>query len=473
VIIDNIAQISFFFVWELERKNSLLLREFVVDWSSSECSNQQEPLNRSSSLESSENRHQQTCLSCSNELSFLFFYSNFNLFSSFFFSYFVFSSFFMNNKFFNTKKIKIFAKILRVFTSEHKNQFFMFENFVDSFYREAKSSFTRFIFFKLITKVSDLFRSSRNTRNRSSTRRIVKKIESHDSMSKNFKKKHKTKMNLLKEIVKSNNRSKNRTTYNKTNYNRDVVTIFLIINKKKCNFSIFQQEFTLKVVTIVKSLYNLMSDSKKIQYLAQIQKLLNFQTFDYINQSLSYFHVWIIRFFVESLLNNKNLKLSIEWFSRKLILTEKHFNRIEILEKIFEESESDKSSRSFLISRQSSRRSTSEYHERSKNSYLNHESSRHAKQNRRIRFNENLNVKLDKYRKKFYHHQFKYQNFSKMIKYSFELFTRYFSKSIQQRQNFRHKQIVNFDHYDDFQRNFRQRFYDANSTFVFRENHKL
>jgi hypothetical protein len=32
---------------------------------------------------------------------------------------------------------------------------------------------------------------------------------------------------------------------------------------------------------------------------------------------------------------------------------------------------------------------------------------------------------------------------------------------------------VNFDHYDDFQRNLCQRFYDANSTFVFRENRKL
>ncbi len=154
-------------------------------------------------------------------------------------------------------------------------------------------------------------------------------------------------------------------------------------------------------------------------------------------------------------------------------MTEKHFNRIEIFEKIFEKSESDKSSRSFLISRQSSRRSTSEYHERSKNSYLNHESSRHAKQNRRTRFDESLNVKSNKYRKKFYHHQSKYQNSSKMIKYFFESFTRYFSKSTQQRQIFRHKQIVNFDHYDDFQRNFRQRFYDANSTFVFKENRKL
>ncbi len=110
-------------------------------------------------------------------------------------------------------------------------------------------------------------------------------------MSENFKKKHKTKMNLLKEFVKSNNCSKNRITYNKTSYNRDVVTIFLIVNKKKYNFSIFQQEFTSKVITIVKSLYNLMSNSKKTQYLAQVQKLLNFQTSDYINQSLSYFHV--------------------------------------------------------------------------------------------------------------------------------------------------------------------------------------
>ncbi len=154
-------------------------------------------------------------------------------------------------------------------------------------------------------------------------------------------------------------------------------------------------------------------------------------------------------------------------------MTEIHSNRTEILEKIFEESESDKSSRFFLIFRQSSRRSTSEYHERSKNSYLDHESSRHAKQNRRIRFDESLDVKSDKYRKKFYHHQSKYQISSKMIKYSFESFTRYFSKSTQQRQNFRHRQIVNFDHYDDFQRNFRQRFYDANSTFVFKENRKL
>jgi hypothetical protein len=151
-------------------------------------------------------------LSCSSELSSLFFYSNFNLFSRFFFSYLVFSSFLMNNRSFNTKKIKILAKIHRILTSEHKNQSFMSEDFVDSFYQETKSSFIRFTFFKLITEVSDLSRSSRNTKNRSSTRRIVKNIESHDSMSENFKKKYKTKMNLLKEFVKSDNRSKNRAT---------------------------------------------------------------------------------------------------------------------------------------------------------------------------------------------------------------------------------------------------------------------
>jgi hypothetical protein len=280
-------------------------------------------------------------------------------------------------------------------------------------------------------------------------------------------------MNLLKKIVKSNNRSKNSATYNKTSYNRDVVTILLIVNKKKYNFSIFQEKFTSKVVTIVKSLYNMMSNSKKTQYLAQTQKLLNSQTFDYINQSLSYFHVWIIRFFVESSLNNKNLKFSIEWCSRKSILIKKHFNRIEIFENFFEESKNDKSSHFFLISRQSSRWSTSKYHKRSKDSYLNHKSFRHSTQKRWTRFDENLNVKSNKYRKKFYHHQLKYQNSSKMIKYSFESFTNYFSKSTQQRQNFCHKQIVNFDHYDDFQRNFRQRFYDANSTFVLRKNRKL
>jgi hypothetical protein len=317
-------------------------------------------------------------LNCSSELSFLFFYSNLNFFFSFFFSYLVFSSFLMNNRFLNTKKIKTFAKIHRIFTSKHTNQSFMSENFVNSFYQEAKSSFIRFIFFKLITKISDLFRSSKNTKSRFSIQRIVKNIESHNSMSENFKKKHKTKMNLLKELVESDNRSKNRATYNKISYNRDVVTILLIVSKKKYNLSIFQQKFTSKVVTIVRSLYNLMSNSKKTQYPAQIQKLLNSQTFDYINQSLSYFHVWIIRFFVESSLNNKNLKFSVKWFSRKSILTKKHFNQTEILEKIFEESESDKSSRSPLISRQSSRRSTSKYHERLKNLYLNHESSRHA-----------------------------------------------------------------------------------------------
>jgi hypothetical protein len=335
----------------------------------------------------------------------------------------------MNNRFLNTKKIKTFAKIHRVLTSKHKNQSSMFENFVDSFYQEAKFSFIRFTFSKLITEVFDLSRSLRNTRNCFSTRRIVKNIESHDSMSENFKKKHKTKMNLLEEVVKSNNRSKNRSTYNKTNYSDDVVTILLIVSRKKYNFSIFQQKFTSKVVAIVRSLYNLMSNSKKTQYLAQVQKLLNSQAFDYINQSLSYFHVWIIRFFVEFSLNNKNLEFFIEWFSRKLILTKKHFNRIKMLEKIFEKSKNDKSSRFFLIFRQSSRRSTSEYHERSKNSYLNHESFRHAKQNRRTRFDESLSVKSNKYRKKFYHHQFKYQNSFKMIKYSFESFTKYFSKS--------------------------------------------
>jgi hypothetical protein len=153
-----------------------------------------------------------------------FFFSNFNLF--FFFLYLVFSLFFMNNKFFNTKKIKILVKIYRVFTSKYKNQFFMFEDFVNSFYQETKSLFIRFIFFKLITKIFDLFQSLKNTRNRFSTRRIVKNFKSHDSISKNFKRKQKTKMNLLKKVVKLNNHSKNEIIYNKTSYNRDVVTIF-------------------------------------------------------------------------------------------------------------------------------------------------------------------------------------------------------------------------------------------------------
>jgi hypothetical protein len=174
----------------------------------------------------------------------------------------------MNNRFFNIEKIRIFAKIHRVFTSKHKNQSFMFEDFVDSFYQKTKSSFIRFTFFKLITEVFDffrfnLFRSTRNMRNRFSTRRIVKNFESHDFMSKNFKRKHKAKMNSLKEVIKSNNRSKNRVTYNKTSYNHDIVTIFLIVNKKKYNFSIFQK-FTSKVVATIRFLYNLMSNSKKI-----------------------------------------------------------------------------------------------------------------------------------------------------------------------------------------------------------------
>jgi hypothetical protein len=247
VIIDNIAQIFFFFDWEFEKKNSLSLKEFVIDWSSSECSNQQKSFNRFSSLENSKDRHQQAFVWVARTSFFFLFLFE----SQFFFFIFRFSSFFMNNRFFNTKKIKIFAKIHRVFTSKHKNQSFMFENFVDSFYQETKSSFIRFIFCKLITKVFDLFRSSRNTKSRFSTRRIVKNVESHVSMSKNFKNKHKTKMNLLKEFVKSDNRLKNRATYNKTNYSRDVVTILLIVNKKKYNLSIFQKKFTSKAVAIV------------------------------------------------------------------------------------------------------------------------------------------------------------------------------------------------------------------------------
>jgi hypothetical protein len=224
--------------------------------------------------------------------------------------------FFMNKKFLNIEKIRSLAKIHRVFTSEHKNQSFMSEDFVDSFYQKAKSLFIRFIFSKLITEVldlfrSDLFRSTRNTRSRFSTRKILKNLESHDSMSKNFKKKHKAKMNSLKKVVKSNNRSKNQATYNKTNYNRDVVAILLIVSKKKYNLSIFQK-LTSKVVATIRSLFNLMSNSKKIQNLAQVQKLLNSQASDYINQLFAYFHVWVVRFLVKSSLNSKNLKFSIE-----------------------------------------------------------------------------------------------------------------------------------------------------------------
>jgi hypothetical protein len=53
-------------------------------------------------------------------------------------------------------------------------------------------------------------------------------------------------MNLLKEVVKSNNCSKNRVTYNKTSYNRDVVAILLIVNKKKYNLSIFHKNLHWK-----------------------------------------------------------------------------------------------------------------------------------------------------------------------------------------------------------------------------------
>ncbi len=84
----------------------------------------------------------------------------------------------------------------------------MFENFVNSFYQKTKFSFINFTFFKLITEVFDLSRLIKNTKNRFSTRKIVKTLESHDSMSENFKKKQKTKMNLLKKVIKLNNNSK-------------------------------------------------------------------------------------------------------------------------------------------------------------------------------------------------------------------------------------------------------------------------
>lgn len=61
-----------------------------------------------------------------------------------------------------------------------------------------------------------------------------------------------------------------------------------------------------------------------------------------------------------------------------------------------------------------------------------------------------------------------------MIKYFSKSFTKYFSKFSQQRQDFRHKQTLNFDQYDDdFRRNFRQRSYDSNSSFVSKENRRL
>ncbi len=213
---------------------------------------------------------------------FLFFLFESQFFSFFFFSYLVYSSFFINNRSLNTKKIKILAKIHRVSTSEHKNQFFMFEDFVDSFYQEFEFSFIRSTFSKLTTEVFDLSQSTKITKSRFSTRTIVKNLKSHDSMSKNFKRKQRAKMNSLEKVVKLDNRSKNRTTYNKTSYNRDVVTIFLIVSKKEYNLSIFQK-FTSKVVATIRFLYNLMSNSKKIQNLVQTQKFLNFQVFDYIN----------------------------------------------------------------------------------------------------------------------------------------------------------------------------------------------
>jgi hypothetical protein len=118
----------------------------------------------------------------------------------------------------------------------------------------------------------------------------MKNAKQHDSMSENSKKKQKAKANSLKKLVESNNRFKNRVIYNKTSYNQNVVAILLIVSKKKYNFSFFQK-LTSKIVAAIRSLYNLMSKLKKTQYLTQTQKLLNFEAFDYIDQSFAYFHV--------------------------------------------------------------------------------------------------------------------------------------------------------------------------------------
>ncbi len=222
-------------------------------------------------------------------------------------------------------------------------------------------------------------------------------------MSENSKKKQKAKANSLKKLVESNNRFKNRVIYNKTSYNQNVVAILLIVSKKKYNFSFFQK-LTSKIVAAIRSLYNLMSKLKKTQYLTQTQKLLNFEAFDYIDQSFAYFHVWVVRFLARSSLDNKNLKFSIEWFSRKSTSTKK------LLEKISKKADLkkiNKSLRSFLIFNQSSRRFAFYFHSRSKDSYLNQKFFRYSRQKRRARFDLDLNMK-SKRNQKIYNYQFKY-----------------------------------------------------------------
>jgi hypothetical protein len=178
----------------------------------------------------------------------------------------------------------------------------------------------------------------------------------------------------------------------------------------------------------------------------------------------------VVRFLARPPLDTKDLKLPAEWSPRQSTSTENHSARIEIPEKVIEK---NKSTRFSLIPRQSSKRSAPEYHERSDDSYLNQKSTKYSEQKRRAQFEQNLDVKSERNRENSYHYQSKYQYPSKMNKYPSEPFTRYFSESIQQRQNFRHRQTVDFDHYDGPQRNFRQRSYDVDPTFVPRENRKL
>ncbi len=139
-----------------------------------------------------------------------------------------------------------------------------------------------------------------------------------------MKEKHKTRINSFEKITKLINRSKNRAIYNKISYNHDVVTIFLIINKKKYNFLIIQ-EFISKIVATIKFFYNLMSNFKKnliFDLSSKIFKLRNIQLHKLINNIFSCLNNSLS---CEIFFEHERFKTFFEIIFQKIIFCEESF----------------------------------------------------------------------------------------------------------------------------------------------------
>ena len=219
----------------------------------------------------------------------------------------------------------------------NRHGFFFSKNRVSSFFKQkqTQSFFFHIVFLILHPDVQKLNRKQSHERKNLDKKKIVSK--SFDTQSKIQKEKLRiankkktiaeffrlSKMKIVYEIKEQSNKK----TYSKTAYNKNAMAIFIITN----DFADEKEFLDLKKIDVstFKTMYQLMSDSKKKTFYRTAMQILISNFSNFIDQISDYFLIWLNKF-------RKKPHLSFEKkdFVSKLFFSDRIFKNKSRVEKI-------------------------------------------------------------------------------------------------------------------------------------------